>query len=159
MKKTYLAGILASVLISLAGCKAIEGSGTQDVRVDSFPKGATVYVNGALVEGKTPVDVTLSRKGSYDVVIKREGFQDIEQKVENDPTGTSIMGYGTLSPRVINAFLICDYVAGAADTKGDRFEQMKEATAWAKDQSSKGKLDKYELKYVNDQIAKHFASN
>lgn len=157
MKKIYLAGILAAALALLSGCKAIEGSGTQKVHIDSFPKGAMVYIND-LEAGKTPLDVTLSRKEEYNVVIKREGFQDIVQPVSPDPDGGSFLGYGSLNPRVINAFLISDYVAGTKPAYGSTFDQMKEAIAWAQKEANDGKLDKTELKYVREQISKHYST-
>lgn len=62
-------------LIGASGCATVMSGGSQQVRVDSNPQGATILVNGAAV-GMTPGAVAVRRGRGTSVVVRKKGFQD-----------------------------------------------------------------------------------
>lgn len=72
MTKASIA-VIVGVYVIAAGCSTIVTGTTDVVRISSVPDGATVELNGKTYE--TPASVTLPRDRSYDVVIRKEGYQ------------------------------------------------------------------------------------
>lgn len=52
---------LGTAMASLSGCATMFGESSDEVRFDSEPQGADLYIDGKLV-GKTPITVTLPRR-------------------------------------------------------------------------------------------------
>jgi tRNA A-37 threonylcarbamoyl transferase component Bud32 len=69
------AGKTALVQLSLAPA-------SHALEVASMPAGATVYLDGALVAGKTPVSVTVSDDEYHAVRIEKPGYRTAIQKIE-----------------------------------------------------------------------------
>ena len=63
--------VLAAIAFAtLAGC--VE----RRIWIDSEPSGALVWINHAQV-GRTPVDVSFTHEGTYDVRIEKEGYEPL----------------------------------------------------------------------------------
>lgn len=63
------------------GCATLFSGTRQEVRVNSKPEGATVFLNGRRV-GATPMTVMVSRWGWHRVRIEMEGYEPYEVKLE-----------------------------------------------------------------------------
>ncbi len=57
-----------------------EAIDTGVLAIESSPSGAEVYVEGKL-KGSTPLDLYNFPVGSYDVLIKKEGYMDFEKRI------------------------------------------------------------------------------
>lgn len=55
---------------------ALSGCVERRIWIDSEPSGALVWVNHAQV-GRTPVDVSFTHEGTYDVRIEKEGYEPL----------------------------------------------------------------------------------
>ena len=58
--------ILIFISLSLTGCAAMFGKRTQEVKFDSIPVGAKVFIGSKFV-GNTPVVVKIKNKPSYEI--------------------------------------------------------------------------------------------
>lgn len=70
---TILLGLVACTLV-LPGCL------TRRITVTSNPAGATVWLNDAEV-GRTPLSTDFTYYGDYDVRVKLEGYEPINQRM------------------------------------------------------------------------------
>lgn len=63
--------------LTLTGCASIVGDNTRDVRVDTRPAGATIYIENQQY-GVTPAVVTLPTYiyGGKSITLKKEGYRD-----------------------------------------------------------------------------------
>lgn len=73
MKKTIYAYLLSSSLL-LSSCATIVSGSKQNVRFDSNPSSATIFIDEVEV-GKTPFEIKLARNSEHDVQIKLDGYQ------------------------------------------------------------------------------------
>lgn len=73
MKKTIYAYLLSSSLL-LSSCATIVSGSKQNVRFDSNPSSATIFIDEVEV-GKTPFELKLARNSEHDVQIKLDGYQ------------------------------------------------------------------------------------
>lgn len=86
--------------LTLGGCATIVSGGKQELTFDSSPQGATIEVNGADM-GRTPGKVTVPRKTTKEVQIKKSGYKPATVPLETslDPWfwGNIVTGglYGT----------------------------------------------------------------
>ena len=111
------------ILILLAarmatGCATIIHGSTQDVSIASSPDSAEVWIDGARM-GATPTKVTLKRKDSHIVTIKKEGFKDATATIE---TETSAWIIGNI---IFGGIIGCgiDLISGGAyDLKPERLD-------------------------------------
>jgi len=91
-------------LLTLVGCAYIVTKDSQDVSVDSQPKGAKVVVktSGGVVafEGETPASVRLKRKNEYVVTVSLEGYKEATVRIGK-----------TINPYIIGN-LICGGIPG-----------------------------------------------
>lgn len=79
-------GIALATLIAVTGC-------TTMVTIQSDPPGADIVLNNQKI-GKTPFAVPLSdfAFNSYDVLLKKEGFQDFHGRIAKEPKVGAIIG-------------------------------------------------------------------
>ena len=77
MKTRFLlpAVLAGFALVSASGCAIASKGRTQTVTVRSTPEGATTLINGQEV-GKTPLRVTLKRASSYNIELRKPGFEN-----------------------------------------------------------------------------------
>lgn len=72
--------MLVLLVLLLAACATIFTSSSQNISVDSNPKGATIIVNTTggiqVFEGTTPASVHLDRKNKYVVIVNLEGYRE-----------------------------------------------------------------------------------
>lgn len=75
--KLALAFVTVASFITLSGCATIAGCNTRVVHVDSYPAGASIYVDNQQY-GITPGNITLPTYiyGGKVVVAKKRGYQD-----------------------------------------------------------------------------------
>lgn len=75
-------GLVASVLALLTGCASIAGDNTRQVKVDSMPQGAGIYVDNQQY-GVTPAVITLPSYiyGGKNVTLRKRGYQDASMMV------------------------------------------------------------------------------
>lgn len=78
--------ILASVLITLAGCVTMMQGTSQGVAISSNPTGAMIRVNGEQ-KGITPAVLDLSRKGNHLVSLQLDGYQPYEAALSKQVSG------------------------------------------------------------------------
>jgi len=76
MNITKLA-LATTVVAVLTGCASIAGDNTRQVKVDSYPQGAAIYVDNQQY-GTTPAVITLPSYiyGGKNVLLKKHGYQD-----------------------------------------------------------------------------------
>ena len=116
MKRTVLAVLVAGMAASTMGCAAIFAGGNQkDVHMDAEPRGAEVYVDGAL-RGQTPVVLELDRRKSHTVVFKLDGYQDATCQL-NASAGAGWIVLDILLTGLIG--VIVDAATGAWNSIGD----------------------------------------
>jgi len=86
MNKAILSVVLSAGLLT-SGCATIVHGTSQAIPFSSDPEGAEVFVNGS-ARGVTPTTVTLPRSwSSYDVVYKKEGYQDTSENLHSSISG------------------------------------------------------------------------
>jgi hypothetical protein len=70
-------GLVATLIVTLTGCASIAGDNTRQVKVDSMPQGAAIYVDNQQY-GVTPAVITLPSYiyGGKNVALKKRGYQD-----------------------------------------------------------------------------------
>ena len=77
--------IIAGVFIN--SCTTVVNGTKQKVRLNSYPTGATVYINGKATDQKTPCDIEIARKlkagkfnqkNEYNYVFRKEGFGEVK---------------------------------------------------------------------------------
>lgn len=80
MKIIFKSILLFSVL-SLSSCATIISGSRQNVEIASEPSSAKVYINEIEV-GNTPVEKSLKRNQEYSLVLKLDGYETYETKLE-----------------------------------------------------------------------------
>ncbi len=79
MRKTIISSTLAIALLT-SSCATIISGSKQNVKFDSNPSTATIYIDEVEV-GKTPFEIKLTRKSEHSVMIKLDGYQTYETKL------------------------------------------------------------------------------
>jgi hypothetical protein len=79
MKKLIPLIMTLSLLGSL-GCATMMRGKTQEVSIDSLPSNAEGFVDGVKI--RTPVTVTLSRKGDHHVILNKRGYRRTEATIQ-----------------------------------------------------------------------------
>ena len=74
--------IVAAAIAMLTGCASIAGDNTRQVKVDSAPEGAGIYVDNVQF-GTTPAVITLPNYiyGGKNVTLRKKGYQDLSMMV------------------------------------------------------------------------------
>jgi hypothetical protein len=67
---------LAASLASLAAAAAMPGCLKRTIAITSDPDGALVWLNGVEV-GRTPLEVDFTFYGTYDVSLRKEGYEPV----------------------------------------------------------------------------------
>ena len=91
--KAFKVGVTALVCISIMGlmsCATLFANKTPEVRMQSDPDGATVYVNGNNM-GKTPVNLQLAADKPYTTEFRRDGYQTKVYHLNNHVRGVWIV--------------------------------------------------------------------
>lgn len=75
--KTLKLAAAAVAALTLVGCATIAGNNTRQIKVSSYPAGASVYVDNQQV-GVTPALVTLPSNiyGGKSVLLRKKGYQE-----------------------------------------------------------------------------------
>lgn len=82
MKIIFKSIVLLSVFM-LSSCATIISGSRQNVEIASEPSSAKVYINEIEV-GNTPIQQNLKRNQEYNVVLKLDGFETYETKLEKN---------------------------------------------------------------------------
>lgn len=73
-------------------CATIFKGSSADVRVNSSPSGADIYIN-SIDRGKTPQTLSLKRNKDYVLSFKKEGYEDVNVEVNKKfDIGTTVVG-------------------------------------------------------------------
>lgn len=124
------------------GCATIFKGSNADIRVNSAPAGARVYVN-EIDKGKTPTTLSLKRDNSYILHFKKEGYKDVKLEVQKKfDAATTIVG-NLFSWWVLG--VVVDVASGAAYslTPADvnaNMEQLKNAGIIKEGQAKKNEI-------------------
>lgn len=78
MKNIFSMITLFSFLITQSGCATIVSRGTQDVKIQSNPQGASVEIDG-MKRGQTPLFLKLEREDRHTIRIQKEGYEEAAQ--------------------------------------------------------------------------------
>lgn len=79
--KIILKYILLTFVIVLSSCATIISGSRQNVEINSEPSSAKVYINEIEI-GNTPVQKNLKRNQEYNLVLKLDGYETYETKLE-----------------------------------------------------------------------------
>ena len=82
MKKAVSVFVLVIFVFLISNCATVFKGEYRDVRFNSEPEGAEVYVNGEF-QGKTPLKLELRPDQSYTVEFKRKGYKTQVRKIKN----------------------------------------------------------------------------
>lgn len=80
MKIIFKSIVLSAVLL-LSSCATIISGSRQNVEINSEPSAAQVYINEIEI-GNTPVQKNLKRNQVYNLVLKLDGYETYETKLE-----------------------------------------------------------------------------
>lgn len=141
---TKLIKVISIFLIAFysVGCATIFKGSNADIRVNSAPAGARVYVN-EIDKGKTPTTLSLKRDDSYVLHFKKEGYKDVKLEVQKKfDAATTIVG-NLFSWWVLG--VVVDVASGAAYslTPADvnaHMEQLKNAGLIKEGQAKKNEI-------------------
>tara|TARA_R110000868_G_scaffold304437_14_gene565196 strand:- start:38851 stop:39342 length:492 start_codon:yes stop_codon:yes gene_type:complete len=87
---SLLALLVASFLTP--SCASIFKGSSADVRVNSNPAGADIFING-IDRGVTPQTLSLKRNQDYVLTFKKEGYEDVNFEVAKKfDIGTAVVG-------------------------------------------------------------------
>lgn len=73
--------LLLSTVVLFSGCATIISGSRQNVEITSVPSSAKVYLNEIEV-GTTPIEKKLKRNQEYNLVLKLDGYETYETKLE-----------------------------------------------------------------------------
>lgn len=79
--KIILKSILLASVILLSSCATIISGSRQNVEINSEPSSAKVFINEIEI-GNTPVQQNLKRNQEYSLVLKLDGYETYETKLE-----------------------------------------------------------------------------
>lgn len=92
LKKFTIIPLLLIAVIFTASCAAIFKGSSAEVRVNSNPAGADIFING-IDKGTTPQTLSLKRDSDYVLTFKKEGYEDLNVEVRKEfDFGTTIVG-------------------------------------------------------------------
>jgi hypothetical protein len=112
LKNKYFVGIcIFFISTSMIGCATIFKGSSADIRVDSQPSGASVYING-IDKGSTPQSLSLGRDEDHVLTFQKDGYEDVVVEVKKQFDGaTTILG-NIVSFALIG--IVVDVATGAA---------------------------------------------
>lgn len=90
LTKLFQLAPVLSLAGTLSGCATMFCGTSEDVKIESFPSGASVFVNGEFV-GKTPVDVSMNRDSHPLLVLKKDGYADTRVRIEDEWNGMTML--------------------------------------------------------------------
>lgn len=73
--------ILVSTVLLFSSCATIISGSRQNVEITSEPSSATVYINEIEI-GNTPIQKNLKRNQNYQLVLKLDGYETYETRLE-----------------------------------------------------------------------------
>ena len=89
-RSTMLLVVLASFLT--LSCASIFKGSSADIRVNSNPAGADIFING-IDRGQTPQTLSLKRNQDYVLTFKKDGYEDLNFEVSKKfDVGTAVIG-------------------------------------------------------------------
>ena len=84
MKKILTFIILVSVVVNLTSCGLLINGRKQNIIINSNPQGAAVEIIGAGMTGITPARFNLKRNTDYQLIFKKDGYQQTMAYVNSD---------------------------------------------------------------------------
>ncbi|MEX0722141.1 MAG: PEGA domain-containing protein [Balneolaceae bacterium] len=90
--KYYKYILIITVCIVITGCGTIFKGSSADLKVNSSPSGATIYVND-INKGITPQTLSLKRNKDYIISFQSEGYEEVKMEINKKfDVGTSVVG-------------------------------------------------------------------
>ena len=90
--QVYIIPLIIFSFILMTGCATIFKGAHADVRVNSDPAGASIFIN-KIDKGTTPQTLSLKRNRNYTLVFKKEGYEPVRMEVTKDfDIATTIVG-------------------------------------------------------------------
>lgn len=106
MRKSILSCTLASTLV-LSSCATIISGSKQNVKINSNPTVATVFVDGG-EQGKTPLEIKLKRNSDHKIALVLEGYKPYDVNLTRKPMAgcgeTSFWGFDRFDCRHVYWF-------------------------------------------------------
>ena len=81
--KIIIKSILLSSILLTTNCATIISGSRQNVEITSEPSSAKVYINEVEV-GNTPIQKNLKRNQEYSIILKLDGYETYETKLEKE---------------------------------------------------------------------------
>ncbi len=158
------AAIVGCVLITASGCAVFSKGRTQSVTIRSNPEGATALINGEEV-GKTPLRVTLKRSASYNIELRKPGFENaptVMLPVENEYAKRYLrwgLDYdlGAMTDLTPGDLMVDLRPALPPGTEGDRYLAMTYAVLQADALFSANEISASDHKFLVAAIVKSYA--
>lgn len=105
----YLCLVLACIFMS--GCATIFKGSEAEIRVNSKPSNAQIFING-IDKGSTPQTLSLDRDENHILTFKKDGYQDVNFEINKKFDGaTTILG-NIVSWALVG--IVVDVATGAA---------------------------------------------
>ena len=153
------------VLVTAAGCAVCTKGRTQSVTVRSNPAGATALINGEEV-GKTPLRVTLKRASSYNIELRKPGFENVPTvvlPVENEYSKRFLrwgMDYdlGAMTDLTPGELVVDMHPALPLGNEGDRYLAMTYAVLQADALFSANEISATDHQFLVAAIVKSYAN-
>ncbi len=79
--RTILKAILLFSILLLSSCATIISGSRQNIKIASKPSSARVYINEIEI-GNTPIQRKLKRNQDYSIILKLDGYETYETKLE-----------------------------------------------------------------------------
>lgn len=166
IRRPYLIILLSPLALMLSACKTFDQGSDQAVVVQSYPAGATVYMDGESL-GETPVTLELARKLSHRVIIEKAGYKTIDATiapVENQ-AGQSTVRFGLLDdagyyydldPNPVQIQLTPDVIPA---TRGpDAYGEMTAIIADVDAKRLNGEITPAEHKYMVEKVVEFYSN-
>ena len=88
--KTWTAPLFVFCLLLACGCGSLIRGNTQEVRIDSYPPGASGEVDGMSIQ--TPAKLMLSRNEPHTVVLRKEGYAEYRTEIATEFSSSPFVG-------------------------------------------------------------------
>ena len=146
MKNQYIIGIILFSFFT-SSCATIFKGSSAEVRVNSSPSGAEVFIND-MDRGKTPLTLNLNRNDNYILHFKKDGYEDVRVEVRKKFDGATTIVGNLFSWWLLG--IVVDVASGAAyslspaDINGN-MDELKEAGIINPDKIREGEIHVFML--------------
>ena len=83
MKKIIISLSILSMLLIYSGCATVISGTSQNIRFESSPRGASIYLDGDRV-GTTPFSLTLKKNKYKSFRVELEGYHTVNRQLDKE---------------------------------------------------------------------------